>query len=128
MQIYNWTPKVFNETNEDDIHDETDRNLYRKIPNFLKDAIRETNPDEVSHLNSTFIELDIAIQRFYTVFSQRNMVWVSCEGESPADIENLGPVHYSPRRGFPAYYFPYKNVRGYQPPVVAVQFERPKCE
>lgn len=56
------------------------------------------------------------------------MVWVSCEGESPADIENLGPVNYSPRRGFPAYYFPYKNVRGYQPPIVAVQFERPKCE
>lgn len=57
---------------------------------------------------------------------QRNLIWVSCEGESPADVENLGPVHYSPRRGFPAYYFPYTNIKGYQPPVVAVQFERPK--
>lgn len=58
------------------------------------------------------------------------MIWVSCEGESPADIENLGPINYSPRRGFPAYYFPFKNVKGYQPPIVAVQFENPKrkCE
>lgn len=51
---------------------------------------------------------------------------MSCEGESPADIENLGPVNYSPRRGFPAYFFPFRNTKGYQPPFVAVQFERPK--
>lgn len=51
---------------------------------------------------------------------------MSCEGESPADVENLGPVNYSPRRGFPSYYFPFTNTKGYQPPVVAVQFERPK--
>lgn len=57
---------------------------------------------------------------------QRNLVWVSCEGESPADVENLGAVNYSPRRGFPAYYFPYKNQKGYQPPIVAVQFAKPK--
>lgn len=59
---------------------------------------------------------------------QRNLVWVSCEGESPADVENLGPVQYLPRRGFPAYYFPFKNVKGYQPPIVAVQFEKPKSK
>lgn len=58
--------------------------------------------------------------------AQRNLIWVTCEGESPADVENLGPVNYSPRRGFPAYFFPYRNVKGYQPPIVAVQFERPK--
>lgn len=53
---------------------------------------------------------------------QRDIIWVSCEG----DAENLGPVNYSPRRGFPSHYFPFKNIKGYHPPIVAVQFERPK--
>lgn len=51
---------------------------------------------------------------------------MSCEGENPADAENLGPVNYSPRRGFPSHYFPFKNVKGYHPPIVAVQFEKPR--
>lgn len=47
-QIYNWTPKVFNETNEDDIYDDAERAQYRKMPQFLKDAITNTNAEEVS--------------------------------------------------------------------------------
>lgn len=54
------------------------------------------------------------------------MVWISCEGENPADVENIGSVDYSPRRGFPAYYFPYLNQEDYLPPLVAVHFEKPK--
>jgi len=53
------------------------------------------------------------------------MIWVSCEGENPADQEYIGPITYSPWQGFPAYYFPYMNTPGYLPPIVAVQFERP---
>lgn len=59
---------------------------------------------------------------------QRNTIWITCDGENPADVENLGAVHYYPRRGFPSYYFPYLNVDGYMPPLVAVQFENPKRE
>lgn len=54
-----------------------------------------------------------------------NTVWVSCEGENPADIENVGPIKYYPRRGFPGYYYPYENSEGYLSPLVAVHFERP---
>lgn len=54
-----------------------------------------------------------------------NTVWVSCEGENAADIENIGPVKYYPRRGFPGYYYPYENSEGYLSPLVAVHFERP---
>jgi hypothetical protein len=50
---------------------------------------------------------------------------VSCEGENPADIENVGPVKYYPRQGFPGYYYPYENSEGYLSPLVAVHFERP---
>ncbi|XP_033228654.1 sodium/potassium-transporting ATPase subunit beta-2-like [Belonocnema kinseyi] len=53
-------------------------------------------------------------------------IWVSCEGENPADIENIGPIHYIPSRGFPGYYFPFTNTKGYLSPLVAVFFERPK--
>lgn len=54
-----------------------------------------------------------------------NTIWVSCEGENPADIENVGPVEYYPRQGFPGYYYPYENSEGYLSPLVAVHFTRP---
>jgi len=56
----------------------------------------------------------------------KNLIWISCEGENPADIENLGGINYFPQRGFPDYYFPFNNVHGYLPPLVAVQFDHPK--
>lgn len=55
-----------------------------------------------------------------------NIVWVSCAGENPADNEHIGPINYFPRRGFPGYFFPFKNIEGYLPPIVAVHFESPK--
>ncbi|BES88650.1 unnamed protein product [Nesidiocoris tenuis] len=54
-----------------------------------------------------------------------NTVWVSCEGENPADVENIGSIQYIPRRGFPGFYFPYKNQKGYLQPIIAIWFERP---
>lgn len=56
---------------------------------------------------------------------QLNTVWVSCEGENPADIENVGPIQYFPRRGFPGYFYPFENSEGYLSPLVAVHLERP---
>lgn len=67
------------------------------------------------------------IQCLYILF-QLNTVWVSCEGENPADVENIGKVSYHPRPGFPGYFFPYENSVGYLSPLVAVRFERPKSE
>lgn len=59
--------------------------------------------------------------------ADKNQVWIECHGEYPADKESLGEIKYFPAsRGFPAYYFPYKNQKGYQSPVVAVQFENAK--
>lgn len=56
---------------------------------------------------------------------QLNTVWVSCEGENPADVENIGPIQYIPSRGFPGFFFPFANIDGYLSPLVAVFFERP---
>ena len=54
------------------------------------------------------------------------MIWVSCDGENSADREHIGNITYTPFRGFPAYYFPYKNVPGYLSPIVALQFQKPE--
>ena len=51
-------------------------------------------------------------------------MFVTCNGEHPADREVIGPVVVSPP-GFPSYYYPYKNVKGYLSPLVSVRFERP---
>lgn len=57
-----------------------------------------------------------------------NYVWVSCNGQSPHDRENQGPIEYIPAPGFPHYYYPYMNLKGYMSPLVAVRFLRPKRE
>lgn len=33
-------------------------------------------------------------------------------------------INYYPSRGFPAYYYPYLNQKGYMSPLIAVQFEK----
>jgi sodium/potassium-transporting ATPase subunit beta len=58
---------------------------------------------------------------------QLSTIWVSCDGENPADQENVGRIAYYPRRGFPGYFFPYQDQEGYLSPLVAVHFERPAC-
>ena len=56
-------------------------------------------------------------------------MWVSCKGENPLDRENIGEIQYFPdNRGFPIYYYPFKNQPEYLSPLVAVQFLRPKSK
>lgn len=55
-----------------------------------------------------------------------HIIWFSCEGENPADVENMGQLEYYPYPGVADYYFPYKNQRGYLSPAVFVHFTNPK--
>jgi hypothetical protein len=55
----------------------------------------------------------------------RKQVWVSCRGENGADQEILNDIEYYPTRGFPHYFYPYVNTKGYLSPLVAVKFVRP---
>ena len=50
------------------------------------------------------------------------MVWITCEGETAADVENLGLVSYTPMQGFPGYYYPYLNQMHYLSPITFLQF------
>ncbi|KAF5288019.1 hypothetical protein FQA39_LY15548 [Lamprigera yunnana] len=54
------------------------------------------------------------------------MMWVHCEGMTPADVEHLGSISYYPFQGFESYYFPYKNDKNYLSPLVAVQMTNVK--
>ncbi|KAH9384348.1 hypothetical protein HPB48_026355 [Haemaphysalis longicornis] len=49
-----------------------------------------------------------------------------CDGDTPADRENIGDLVYSPYQGFRTEFFPYTGHRDYMPPLVAVQFRRPE--
>lgn len=55
-----------------------------------------------------------------------NTIWVSCAGENPADIENIGPITFIPQQGFPGFYYPFDNDEGYLSPLVAVQLLKPR--
>ncbi|KAK0088506.1 hypothetical protein PV325_011807 [Microctonus aethiopoides] len=79
----------------------------------LPDEMPRSLKEHISHLNATDSR-------------QLNTIWVSCEGENPADQEHIGPIHYIPRQGFPGFYYPFENSQGYLSPLVAVHFERPK--
>lgn len=61
-QIYNWTPRVFNETDENQISDENERSQYRKMPDFLKEAIAQTrDPKEVCTIRKFYKFLSISL-------------------------------------------------------------------
>jgi sodium/potassium-transporting ATPase subunit beta len=53
---------------------------------------------------------------------------VSCEGQTPAIAELIGPIQYLPLPGFPAYYFPYDNSEHFMSPLVALSFEKPQSK
>ena len=56
------------------------------------------------------------------------MVWISCEGENPADKDNIGEIEYMPYPGIPTYYFPYENQEGYLSPAIFAHFKNPKSK
>lgn len=55
--------------------------------------------------------------------SDKDQVWVNCQGKYPADKEMLERIEYYPSsRGFSNKFFPYMRQKGYLNPLVAVQF------
>ncbi|KAL3267196.1 hypothetical protein HHI36_011332 [Cryptolaemus montrouzieri] len=56
----------------------------------------------------------------------RTQVWVSCNGLTAQDKDFIQGFEYFPR-GFPSYFFPYKNGDNYLSPLVAVKIIYPKA-
>lgn len=95
------------------------------MPADLQGIINSMDENDKKVTKICFIFLLIS-HSFIFINFQHEMIWITCEGENPADIENLGPINYIPQRGFPGYFYPFMNQKGYMPPVIAINFERPK--
>ena len=86
--------------------------------------------------NATFLpnEAPQALKDIATTFEANNpnavgkMIWLSCEGENPADVENIGEIKYHPYPGIPHYYFPYENQEGYLSPVIFAHLKNPRSK
>lgn len=55
-----------------------------------------------------------------------NHVGITCEGEGDSDLDSLLEIEYFPSGGFSSSYYPYKNAKGYQSPLVFVRFKEVK--
>ncbi|CAH1991765.1 unnamed protein product [Acanthoscelides obtectus] len=91
-----------------------------KIYNWVPDYYNSTNlPNHMpEHLKNDIREAESK--------NEHRMVWITCEGENPADKENIGPIHYIPKKGFQPQFFPFRNQDGYMSPLVAIHFENPR--
>ena len=45
--------------------------------------------------------------------------------QNPADVDNIGKISYYPQQGYPFYYYPFTNQKGYRSPLVFVKFHNP---
>ncbi|XP_054710780.1 sodium/potassium-transporting ATPase subunit beta-1-like [Uloborus diversus] len=54
-----------------------------------------------------------------------NMVYLDCQGDTLIDQENMGRIQYTPDRGFPVKYFPFRYQREYMSPLIAIRFTKP---
>ena len=92
--------------------------IYGLVPEYYNDTGRLPS-DEDKKLPDDLVK-HIKAQK------QKNVVWVHCHGENPADTEMMGEIEYFPKvQGYPQEYFPYLNQVGYQSPLLAVQFKNP---
>ncbi|PRD23643.1 UNVERIFIED_CONTAM: nrv2 [Trichonephila clavipes] len=57
--------------------------------------------------------------------SVTNMVYLDCQGDSLVDQENMGRIQYTPDRGFPTKFFPYRGQPEYMSPLVGIRFTKP---
>jgi len=76
------------------------------LPQTIKDAFNKNVQDGKPELN--------------------NRVWLECDGENPADRENIGGITYYPTNGVSANFYPYLNQKGYLSPVVFARLDNPK--
>ena len=98
-RIYGWQPEPYYNISEIEHHPQ--------MPKQLKHHIKKSW-NEKCDISDT----KCAILR---------MIWITCEGSTPADVENLGPVSYMPLQGFPGYFYPFLNQQHYLSPVVWIQ-------
>eukprot|EP00088_Acartia_fossae_P014187 TRINITY_DN17568_c0_g1_i1.p1 TRINITY_DN17568_c0_g1~~TRINITY_DN17568_c0_g1_i1.p1 ORF type:complete len:361 (-),score=43.30 TRINITY_DN17568_c0_g1_i1:95-1177(-) len=112
-RVYDWRPDPYT---IDEVRNHT------TMPKMLKADIEQVYQEKCSGKEGTWGEDQYGLEKPCPYL---NMVWLHCDGENHPDKENIGRVTYTPWRGFPGYYFPYRNQIGYLSPVVMVQLKNP---
>lgn len=123
VDIKNWSPCIHE--NHYDYHKSSPcifiklNKIYNWIPEYYNESASLP-----SHMPADLQEHIRSLESNNS--RELNTVWVSCQGENPADKENIGLIDYIPRRGFPGYFYPYENSEGYLSPIIAIHFRRPR--
>jgi len=99
-RIYGWNPEPYK--NSSDLPDHAPAQLKK----YVQALEKSSNAEEAAMVG--------------------RVIWFTCEGENPADIENMGEMIYYPYQGVADYYYPYKNQRGYLSPAVFLNLKNPK--
>jgi len=99
-RIYGWTPIPYDAESDKVLLDEDE------VPQEIRTMMEDNINNERTDLN--------------------NRIWIQCNGENPADVENAGDFKYYPDQGFSVNYFPYENQDGYVSPAVFVQLVNPR--
>ncbi|BES89362.1 Sodium potassium-transporting ATPase subunit [Nesidiocoris tenuis] len=94
---------------------ETDENWKPKFFNSSKSL-----PKNMPQALKSYVQSAMQVNR-----KMWQTVWVNCEGETPSDIEFIGPVSYLPQQGIPGYLLSGAGNKGYLPPIIAVHLEAP---
>jgi len=95
-KIYKWKPEPY----------ETEDEFPEDIPDTIRTAFKTNIENGKPELNKR--------------------VWLECDGENPADVENIGPISYYPTNGVSENFYPYLNQKGYLSPVVFARLDNPK--
>ena len=88
------------------------------MPETLKEMIKKL-PATVSLKKWSHFQIECIHLVLITLQEANSNIWVSCSTATDGD-HNI-TVNYDGHFGFPKYYFPYENQKGYLPPFVALQ-------
>ncbi len=128
-QIYGWLPEPYESVSELPRGGEDDEgNPKESMPQHLIKYIEEHQNDDMVLITRAIKQsMKTQCDRLLVLSQMGSMVWVACEGENPADRENIGEMEYFPYPGIPTYHFPYMN-EGKPGPVLFAHFKGPKRE
>nr|CAD7258774.1 unnamed protein product [Timema shepardi] len=95
-----------------------------------KDQIEGWEPEFYSDVANLPVDMPTELKEHIEYIQRRKplqmqTVWLSCEGETMDDAENIGPLFYIPMRGFPGYSFNSETPKGYLNPLAAMSMFHP---
>jgi len=117
-KIFGWTPQPYGYDDRDTFsHDRLLRHLEeeKEEKDMPADLAQHIMNETAKAGNNDALRKDIL-----------STVWISCEGETVLDRENMGEISYIPERGISGMYYPYQQQVGYQAPFMFIKFKNPK--